>query len=420
MNSKIQSRNQNQSQNHVGASIQASFLRKRVLSKLNSISEGALEVIEGGQVHRFGEHRPNLPPAVITVVDPRFWSALAFRGSIGAGEAYSKGWWTSESATNVVRLFARNQSATTGVETGLARLTKPAFTLYHALRRNTKSGSKENISEHYDLSNEFFALFLDYTMTYSCGYFEHELTSLSEASLAKIDRLCHKLRLRPSDHLLEIGTGWGALAMHAAREYGCHVTTTTISKEQHDHAKEAIRVAGLEDRITLLLDDYRNLDGQYDKIVSVEMIEAVGAEYYNEFFRTCSTLLKPGGMMAMQAITIEDQNFERARQSVDFIQRYIFPGCCIPSVTALCNAMTEASDLRLTGLEDIGRHYVTTLAHWREALYANRERALEMGFSLEFLRLWEFYFAYCEGGFAERTISTVQMLIEGPGASRAR
>ncbi len=399
---------------------QSNFIQRRVLARFEGITEGTLSITGVGGDHQFGQARPDLPPAALRVCDQRFWGALAFRGSIGAGEAYAKGWWASESATDVVRLFARNQPAVAGLEGGLARLTKPVFALYHALRRNSEEGSKANICAHYDLSNEFFALFLDDTMTYSCGYFEEELSTLAEASIAKIDRLCHLLHLKPTDHLLEIGTGWGALAMHAAREYGCKVTTTTISKEQHDYARESIRVAGLEDRITLLQDDYRKLDGHFDKLVSVEMIEAVGASFYNEFFRTCSERLRPGGMMAMQAITIEDQNFERARRSVDFIQRHIFPGSCIPSVSALCNAMTEASDLRLTGLEDIGSHYVRTLAAWRRALKSNHGKALSMGFSEEFLRLWEFYFAYCEGGFAERTISTVHMQIEGPAAARMR
>jgi cyclopropane-fatty-acyl-phospholipid synthase len=319
-----------------------------------------------------------------------------------------------------VRLFVRNQHALSGLDSGLSRLSRPFLSLYHALRRNSESGSRANIRAHYDVSNEFFGLFLDESMTYSCGIFENEDSSLREASVAKIDHLCKKLDLQASDHLLEIGTGWGAFALHAARNYGCRVTTTTISKEQHDYAAMQISEAGLGDRITLLLEDYRKLEGQFDKLVSVEMIEAVGAAYYPEFFRCCSQLLKPGGSMALQAITIADQQFESARRSVDFIQRHIFPGSCIPSVTALCSAMTKAGDLRLVDLEDIGSHYVKTLQAWRTNLLGRWPEARAMGYSDEFLRMWEFYFVYCEGGFAERHISDVHMLLQGSGGRRAQ
>jgi cyclopropane-fatty-acyl-phospholipid synthase len=395
--------------------VTTSLIQRAVLAKLEAVVDGQLTIHGEGGTYTFGRAAADLPHARIEIHNREFWGALAFRGSIGAGEAFAKGWWTSESPTDVVRLFARNRAAVSGMERGLARLTRPLFGLYHSLRRNNERGSKSNISAHYDLSNEFFALFLDESMTYSCGFYESEQATLQEASIAKIDRLCQKLELRQEDHLLEIGTGWGAFAIHAAKQYGCRVTTTTISKEQHALAEARIREAQLEDRITLLFQDYRELEGEFDKIVSVEMIEAVGAAYYPAFFSQCSRLLRPGGKMALQAITIADQNFESARRSVDFIQRHIFPGSCIPSVTALCTAMTKSSDLRLTGLEDIGAHYVRTLASWRANLKANRTQALSLGYSEEFLRLWEFYFAYCEGGFAERAISDVHMILEGPG-----
>jgi cyclopropane-fatty-acyl-phospholipid synthase len=386
-----------------------------VLSRLERIEEGTLTLEVGGQRFELGQEAGDGLHADVRVLDDRFWSAVARRGSIGAGESYASGWWTSAEPTDVVRLFIRNQAALSGIDTGLSRLSRPLFAAYHALRRNTERGSRENISAHYDLSNDFFRLFLDETMTYSCGFFEHEGSTLREASVAKIDRLCHKLGLKPTDHLLEIGTGWGAFAIHAAREYGCRVTTTTISREQHDLAAERIRAAGLEDRIELLLEDYRRLEGTYDKLVSVEMIEAVGHQFYDTFFERCAALLKPEGVMALQAITIADQHFERASRSVDFIQRHIFPGSCIPSVTALCSSMTKASDLRLTDLEDIGPHYVTTLAAWRENLRQRWPEARALGYSDEFLRLWEFYFSYCEGGFAERHISDVHMMLARPG-----
>ncbi|MFT5049835.1 MAG: cyclopropane-fatty-acyl-phospholipid synthase [Chlamydiales bacterium] len=390
--------------------------QRLVLSRMEGIASGDLTLHEGGRRHEFGQADAASPAATIDVHDARFWSAVAYRGSVGGGEAYAKGWWTSSDPTAVVRLFVRNQDALAGLEGGLARLSRPLLAIRHALRRNNEGGSRDNIRAHYDVSNDFFALFLDDTMTYSCGIFENDSSTMRDASIAKIDHLCMKLGLRPTDHLLEIGTGWGAFALHAAREYGCRVTTTTISREQHDLAAQRIQDAGLEDQITLLFQDYRKLEGRFDKIVSVEMIEAVGAAYYPDFFRCCSRLLKPEGTMALQAITIADQHFESARRSVDFIQRHIFPGSCIPSVTALCSAMTMSGDLRVVDLEDIGMHYVKTLATWRENLTQRWSEARAMGHSDEFLRLWEFYFAYSEGGFAERHISDVHMLLQGPGA----
>ncbi len=395
--------------------MRTTLTQRLVLARMERITSGVLTLLEGRRHHEFGQADPALPNATIDVRDSRFWRAVASRGSIGAGESYAKGWWTSPNPADVVRLFVRNQDVLVGMESGLARLSRPFLALYHALRRNSEKGSRDNIRAHYDVSNDFFALFLDDTMTYSCGIFENQETTLREASIAKIDHLCRKLELRPGDHLLEIGTGWGALALHAAREYGCRVTTTTISDEQHRLAAQRIQKAGLDDRITLLLQDYRKLDGRFDKLVSVEMIEAVGASYYGEFFRRSSELLKPGGTMALQAITIADQHYESARRSVDFIQRHIFPGSCIPSVTALCSAMTKAGDLRLVDLEDIGPHYVRTLASWRANLIEKWSEARAMGYSSEFLRMWEFYFAYSEGGFAERHISDVHMLLQRPG-----
>lgn len=397
-----------------------SILQRLVQRALADLESGTLDLHvqgPGGPVTTsFGQSVPGAPHAEATVHDPAFWSALALRGSIGAGEAYARGWWTSPDPVAVVRLFVRNQDALQGMEGGLALLSRPLHAALHFLNRNNHTGSRRNIRAHYDVSNAFFELFLDDTMTYSCGIFEDERTTLREASVAKIDQLCRMLDLQPDDHLLEIGTGWGAFALHAAREYGCRVTTTTISAEQHKLAAERFREAGLEDRITLLFEDYRGLTGQYDKLVSVEMIEAVGARFYPTFFKQCSALLKPEGTMALQAITIADQHFDRARRSVDFIQKHVFPGSCIPSVTALLGAATEASDLRLTRMDDIGPHYVRTLSEWRHALRARWQDARDLGYEDDFLRQWEFYFAYCEGGFAERHISDVQMVLQRSGA----
>jgi cyclopropane-fatty-acyl-phospholipid synthase len=252
---------------------------------------------------------------------------------------------------------------------------------------------------------------------YSCAVYEREDMTLEQAQVAKLDRICRKLDLKPSDHLLEIGTGWGALALHAAQHYGCRVTTTTISRQQHARARERIDAAGLADRITLRLDDYRDLDGRYDKLVSVEMIEAVGHQYFDTFFRRCSELLAPGGTMLLQAITIDDRQYAAARDSVDFIKRHIFPGCCIPSVTALAESMARASTLRIVDLEDIGPHYATTLAAWRRNLFANAEQVRARGYPEALLRMWHFYLSYCEGGFAERALGDVQIVLQESSAA---
>ncbi|MEZ5974689.1 MAG: cyclopropane-fatty-acyl-phospholipid synthase family protein [Planctomycetota bacterium] len=287
---------------------------------------------------------------------------------MGAGEAFAKGYWSSPDPSDVVRLLLRNQVVLQGMERGVARLSKPLLGLYHRLRRNTESGSKANIQAHYDLSNDFFRLFLDPTMMYSCGIFGDAEASLEQASLAKLERIARKLDLQPGDHLLEIGTGWGSMAMYAAREYGCRVTTTTISEQQYALARERVREAGLEGRIEVRREDYRRLTGQFDKLVSIEMIEAVGHQYFDEFFRTCMGLLKPDGVFCLQAITIADAYYDQARRNVDFIKRYIFPGCCIPSVGALSRSIARASDFQSLHLEDIGLHYAPTLRHWSDNL----------------------------------------------------
>ena len=402
------------------------LLGRAVLRSLEGLRHGHLLLREGPRVHRFGTDEGLV--AELDVHDARFWQALALRGSLGAGEAFAHRWWSSADPVTVVRLMVRNMDILDAVDSGMARLSKPFLQLFHKLRSNTVAGAKDNISAHYDLSNEFFELFLDPTMTYSCGIYENAQSTLEEASVEKIDRLCRKLDLRPGDRLVEIGTGWGAFALHAAREYGAHVTTTTISERQHAYAGRRFAEAGLEDRITLLKEDYRNLprllteSGQapYDKLVSVEMIEAVGHQYFGDFFRTCGELLADDGRAAIQAITIVDQRFAAARDSVDFIKRYIFPGCCIPSVTSLVDAATDGSDLRLVDLEDIGMHYVATLAAWRQGLRERWDDARALGLDDTFLRLFEFYFAYCEGGFAERQLSDVHLVFDKPGARPPR
>jgi cyclopropane-fatty-acyl-phospholipid synthase len=389
--------------------------RRQVLKRLADIADGGLRLHEGERSTQFGSASAAEPvQAVVHVHDPRFYSDVAFAGSIGAGEAYIRGYWDSPNLTDVVRVLLRNRQVLENLETGLARLTKPLQKTFHWLNRNSHKGSRRNIAAHYDIGNDFFSLWLDENMMYSSAVFESPKMTLEEASDAKLERICRKLELCPSDSVLEIGTGWGGFAIYAASHYGCHVTTTTISREQFEMARQRVRAAGLEDRITLLLNDYRQLEGSYDKLVSIEMIEAVGHEYYDQFFDTCSRLLKPEGLMCLQSITIADQRYKGALKSVDFIQRYIFPGGCLPSVTALSAAMTAASDMRIVHAEDIGPHYATTLRHWRDRFLSKLDTVRNLGYSEDFLRLWKYYLGYCEGAFMERAIGNVQLLIAKP------
>ena len=295
---------------------------------------------------------------------------------------------------------------------GLARIAGWFSRAGHWISRNTREGSRKNIAAHYDLSNSLFKLFLDPTMMYSSAVFEDESQSLESASIAKLDRICQSLSLRPTDHLVEIGTGWGGMALHAAKNYGCHVTTTTISKEQHAMASQRIQEAGLQDRVTLLMTDYRDLAGQYDKLVSVEMIEAVGDEYLPTYFSTCDRLLKPGGKMLIQAITMPDQRYATYLKSVDFIQKYIFPGGCLPSVGAMQAAVSKGTGLRLTGLFDFAESYAITLRNWRERFFQRITEVRELGFDDRFIRMWEYYLCYCEGAFRERAVGVSHLVWE--------
>ncbi|MFM9968203.1 MAG: class I SAM-dependent methyltransferase [Burkholderiales bacterium] len=390
--------------------------KRAVLARLAAVQHGELLLCDGEQRTRYGVRSQTCPLSVtLWVHDARFYSDIAFGGSIGAGEAFMRGWWSVDDLTALVRILLCNRGVLDGLEGGLARLTGPLQKALHWLNRNTRAGSRRNIAAHYDLGNEFFGLFLDPTMMYSSAIFERPEMSLEEAQVARLDLICRKLALKPTDHLLEIGTGWGAMAMHAAQHYGCRVTSTTISREQGELARERIAKAGLNDRITVLQEDYRDLKGSYDKLVSIEMIEAVGHQFYDSYFAQCARLLREDGLMLLQAITIADQRYEQARRSVDFIQRYIFPGSTIPSVTAMLDSITRSSDLRLIHLQDIGPHYATTLRRWRENFTAQREAVRALGYPESFLRMWEFYLCYCEGGFEERVIGDAQMLLAKPG-----
>jgi cyclopropane-fatty-acyl-phospholipid synthase len=394
-----------------------SLARRAVQSRLAELEHGVLTLTDGDRVEHYGKSTARCALSVnVRVHDPRFYSEIAFGGSIGAGEAYMQGYWSVDDLTGLMRILLQNRGVLDGMEGGVARVTAPLQKALHWAARNTHTGSRRNIAAHYDLGNEFFRLFLDPTLMYSSAVFERADMSLEDASLAKLDRICRKLDLQPGDHVLEIGTGWGGFALHAARHFGCRVTTTTISRRQYELAHERVAAAGVGDRVTLLLKDYRNLSGRYDKLVSIEMIEAVGHHYYDAYFRKCGDLLKPDGMMLLQAITIADQRYDAARKSVDFIQRHIFPGSCIPSVTAMSDAIARVTDMKLFHLEDIGPHYATTLRRWRENLFANIDRVRALGYPEEFIRMWEFYFCYCEGGFLERAIGDVQMLLVKPDA----
>jgi len=393
---------------------------RAVHRRLAGLAHGQITLVDGESHQRYGQRTALCPLSVtLHVHDPRFYSDIAFGGSIGAGEAYMQGYWSVNDLTALVRILLLNRDVLDGMETGLARLTAPLQQALHWLNRNTRDGSQRNIAAHYDLGNEFFALFLDPTLMYSSAIFTQPHMSLEAAQLARLDHICHKLDLTSRDHLLEIGSGWGGMAIYAAQYYGCRVTTTTISQEQYNLASERVRAAGLEDRVTVLLKDYRDLEGQYDKLVSIEMIEAVGHDFYDTYFGKCCALLKDDGLMLLQAITIADQRYDAARKSVDFIQRYIFPGSCIPSVTAMNDSITRASDLKLAHLEDIGPHYATTLRRWRENFFRNIEAVRALGYPESFIRMWEFYLCYCEGGFEERALGDVHMLLAKPVNRRA-
>ncbi|MBC7982719.1 MAG: class I SAM-dependent methyltransferase [Candidatus Obscuribacterales bacterium] len=386
-------------------------------ARLAGLRLGRITIVDGTQPESHFGHcndQCNLN-VTLRVHDARFWSEVAFGGSIGAGEAYMQGFWSVSDLTTLVRILLLNRNVLDGMETGLARLTGPIQKSLHWLNRNTRTGSKRNIAAHYDLGNDFFQLFLDRTMMYSSAIFEHVDMTLEQAQLVRLERVCRRLQLTANDHLLEIGTGWGGMAIYAARHFGCRVTTTTISARQQELARQRISQAGLSDRITVLLKDYRDLEGEYDKLVSIEMIEAVGDAFYGEYFAKCSRLLKDNGCMLLQAITIVDQRYDQARRAVDFIQRHIFPGSTIPSVTAMLQSITAASNMKLNHLEDIGPHYATTLRHWRERFFANIERVRALGYSESFIRMWEFYLCYCEGAFIERATGDVQMLLVKPG-----
>lgn len=389
--------------------------REAIFRLLSKLQVGSLTLHEGPCSHHFGSiDKPHEPQAEVHIHSPAVYSQMLTGGSIGSGEAYMKGYWSSPDAMDVMRIFSANLVLLNKFDASQSVFIKLALKIAHRFNRNTYKGSQLNIAAHYDLGNEFFQLFLDPTMMYSSALFSDKSASLEVASETKLDELCQQLELKPGDHLLEIGTGWGGMAIHAAKNFGCRVTTTTISQEQYDFASARVREEGLEGQITLLCEDYRNLTGEYDKLVSIEMIEAVGHDFYQNYFRMCSGLLKPNGKMVIQAITMADQRYKEARDSVDFIKRYIFPGGCLPSVAVMAQHIARDTDMQIVHLRDITNDYAETLAHWRQRFLANLEAVRGMGFSEEFVRMWDFYLCYCEGGFRERVISTVQLAFAKP------
>jgi cyclopropane-fatty-acyl-phospholipid synthase len=389
------------------------MLRERVLGQLRALGEGHVVLSDACGVVELGTATQGAP-VHIWVTDAAFYRAVAAGGSVGAGEAYMAGYWSCDDLVGLVRLLVRNRDLLDGMEQGWARLGGWLLRGWHWLRRNTQAGSRRNIAAHYDLGNEFFSLFLSSDLMYSSAYWVGERDDLNAASRRKLELICQKLRLTPEDHLVEIGSGWGALAVYAATHYGCRVTTTTISVEQYAATCGRVASAGLGDRVTVLLEDYRNLGGTYDKLVSIEMIEAVGADYLESYFTQVGKLLKPAGLALIQAITIEDHRYTQALRAVDFIKRHVFPGSFIPSIEALLVAKTRASDLALLHLEDFGISYARTLAAWRERFMARLGEVKALGFDESFTRLWEFYLAYCEGGFRERSIGVAHLLLAKP------
>lgn len=386
---------------------------RRLLHRaLDGLGDGEVTLAEGATTTVHGD---GLPRVRIEVHRPAFYRRVILGGVLGAAESYIDGDWDCDDLVGLVRLVAHSRQAQLAVDGQLGRIAACIDRWQHQRRRNTRRGSASNIAAHYDLGNEFFRLFLDERMMYSCALYEHAAASLDAASTAKLDLLCRKLRLEPRDHLLEIGGGWGGLAVYAAKRHGCRVTTATLSPAQHAHTVSLVREQGLEDRVEVLLRDYRDLDGQFDKLVSVEMIEAVGHRFLPDYFRACARLLKPDGLMALQVITIRDQRYRQALRHVDFIKKYIFPGGFIPCVSVLVESAARQCDAVLVHLDDLGEDYARTLRAWRERFDAQAGAIKSLGFDERFRRMWRFYFCYCEGGFLERAISDVQMLFAMPG-----
>jgi cyclopropane-fatty-acyl-phospholipid synthase len=400
-----------------GAGPIAAAAREILFRRLGGIRGGSLEIrLPSGRVRRFGDRGTGLD-AVVAIRDESAFRRFVFRGDIAFGETYAEGLWSSPDVPAVTRLAARNIRLFDSGGRAPALISRAVQRIRHGRRRNTVSGSRENIRHHYDLGTDFYSLFLDPTLTYSCGVFDPPGISLEQAQIAKFERIADALALAPGDRVLEIGSGWGAFAAHAATRHGCRVTTTTISQAQHDYVRDRIARERLGDRVTLLLEDYRNLRGRFDKAVSIEMFEAVGLDYYDDYFGAVDRLLEPGGSMLLQTIWMNDERFEAYRRQPDFIQRYIFPGSELASMLEIRRSLERATGMRVADVGEIGPHYATTLAAWRRAFLANAARVRALGFPETFIRMWDYYLAYCEGGFAEGYIGDAQILLVKAAAS---
>ncbi|MBC8513507.1 MAG: class I SAM-dependent methyltransferase [Candidatus Thioglobus sp.] len=396
-----------------------SFFKRILFKKLKGLKTGELTIIDGSEIHVFGILKSEFK-ATLTVSSQEFYVFLGSGGTNGAAEAFTAGYWSADNLVELIQIIIRNKKTMEGLESGLARLTNPITKIIHRLRQNTLKGSKSNILAHYDLSNDFYKLWLDSTMTYSSGIFLNKKSSMLDASVEKLDRLCRKLNLNSSDHVLEIGTGWGSFATHAAKNYGCKVTTTTISDNQFNYVAELISKENLDNKITLLNKDYRELEGVFDKIVSIEMIEAVGSDFVPGFFEKASSLLKKNGLMALQGITYNDPDFNAYKSSVDFIRKYIFPGSCLISLSQVEKAIKDKTDLIMVDSEDITLHYARTLEIWRKDFENVLPQVRELGFSDPFIRIWVFYLVYCEAGFLENLIGDFQFIFAKPDSKNIK
>ena len=392
-----------------------SIFKSGLQKKFKNLKTGHISVNDGDETFTFGDSSSDEKVSV-DIHSQEFYVMTGSGGALGIAEAYVAGYWSSDDVVKLFQIIIRNRDILLSLEKGFAKLVKPINKMIHRGRQNTLKGSKENILAHYDLSNDFYKLWLDPSMTYSCAFFNNDSVTLEEASIEKLDRICRKLDLSEDDSVLEIGTGWGSFSIHAAKNYGCKVTTTTISDAQFDYARSRIKDEGLESKITLINKDYRDLDGKYDKIVSIEMIEAVGYEYIPDYFSKLSSLLKNNGLVALQGITYNDQNFEVYKDSVDFIKKYIFPGSCLISIAQIIDVIKKDTDLAMVDMEDITKHYAVTLNRWRKNFMDVIPKVKEMGYSQAFINMWEFYFLYCEAGFSERNIGDVQMIFAKSGS----
>ena len=392
-----------------------SIFKSGLQKKFKNLKTGHISINDGDETFFFGDGSSDEKVSV-DIHSQEFYVMTGSGGALGIAEAYVAGYWSSDDVVKLFQIILRNRDILLSLEKGFAKLVKPINKMIHRGRQNTLKGSKENILAHYDLSNDFYKLWLDPSMTYSCAFFNNDSVTLEEASIEKLDRICRKLDLSEDDSVLEIGTGWGSFSIHAAKNYGCKVTTTTISDAQFDYARSRIEDEGLESKITLINKDYRDLDGKYDKIVSIEMIEAVGYEYIPDYFSKLSSLLNNNGLVALQGITYNDQNFEVYKDSVDFIKKYIFPGSCLISIAQIIDVIKKDTDLAMVDMEDITKHYAVTLNRWRKNFMDVIPKVKEMGYSQAFINMWEFYFLYCEAGFSERNIGDVQMIFAKSGS----